>query len=90
MVIRGSGGDRTKLANSEPCNVCLFYMKLMNIRNCYYSNEEGDLVKIKVNETEETYYTPGHINYYAYIFGSSVKFVEYNRTPKKQDKWKPP
>ena len=88
MVIRGAGSAREELANSEPCNVCLFYMKLINIRFCYYSNENGELVRIRVNDTEGTYYTPGHVNYYAYVFGESDRFLKYNK--KKIDHWKPP
>ena len=73
VVIRVSASENLELVNSKPCNVCLWYMKMIGVRNCYHSDENGGLSRIKVQDTDQTYFTQGHIKYYEFILGKGDK-----------------
>ena len=63
LVIRISKNN--KLQNSKPCANCIETMKILpekkgyHIRNIYYSNENGDIIKssLKNLENEELHYS---------------------------------
>ena len=63
LVIRLSG--KNKLQSSKPCANCIETMKILpekkgyHIKNIYYSNEKGDIVKssLKNLETEKLHYS---------------------------------
>ena len=38
---------KTKLGNSKPCEYCMAMIKEVGIRNVYYSDRDGRIVKIK-------------------------------------------
>jgi hypothetical protein len=50
MVIRIN--NRGEMKNSRPCNNCIRYMKLFNVRKVYYSDNDGDIVLEKVKDME--------------------------------------
>jgi len=41
-----------ELVNSKPCIDCMRILKLLNIKYIYYSNDEGNIVKIKCKEAK--------------------------------------
>ena len=63
LVIRISG--KNKLQSSKPCVNCIECMKQMpvrlgySIKNVYYSNDNGEIVKSNINklENDEKHYT---------------------------------
>lgn len=48
-VIRVSPLDN-KIMNSRPCNNCIEYMRLFDVKWVYYSNSEGGISKEKVKD----------------------------------------
>lgn len=47
VVIRYSN-DSIKM--SKPCKYCIEYMKKLNIRKIYYSDEDGNMIKEKISK----------------------------------------
>ena len=92
VVIRVSASENLELVNSKPCNVCLWYMKMIGVRNCYYSDESGGLTRIKIQDTDQTYFTPGHIKYYEFVLGKGDKCADFGWKchHKKKTNRKPP
>ena len=43
------------LGNSRPCIICLNMMKLLNFKNVYYSNSDGDMISEKVSDMQSTH-----------------------------------
>lgn len=65
VVIRvNNQGD---LMNSKPCNSCLYYMRLYGIKNVYYSDENGEIVKEKITDIEVEHDSIAHRNYKKYL-----------------------
>jgi len=56
-----------ELFNSNPCNTCLYYMKLYCIKSVYYSDENGDIIKEKINQIEVEHHSIGHRKYLKYL-----------------------
>ena len=55
------------LVNSKPCNTCIYYMQLYGIKSVYYSNEEGEIIKEKINNITADHMSISHNKYYKYI-----------------------
>ncbi len=56
-----------ELLNSKPCNSCLYYMKLYGVKSVYYSDENGDIIKEKINQIEVEHNSIGHRRYLQYL-----------------------
>lgn len=65
FVIRVNKND--ELMNSKPCNTCLYYMKLFGVKSVYYSDENGDIIKEKINQIEVEHQSIGHRKYMKYL-----------------------
>ncbi len=70
------------LVNSKPCNTCIYYMQLYGIKSVYYSNEEGEIVKEKINNITADHMSISQNKYYKYI-ESGDKYV-FNQKKEKE------
>jgi len=49
------------LKDSKPCNDCLKYLKRVRMfRYCFYSNDEGEIVRSRLNELTNEHKSRGH------------------------------
>ena len=76
VVIRVN--NKGQLLNSKPCNSCLYYMKLFGVKSVYYSNENGDIIKEKVNNIEVEHQSVGHRRYLNYLENKSSGTVRFS------------
>ena len=76
------------LVNSKPCNTCIYYMQLYGIKSVYYSNEEGEIVKEKLNDITADNLSISQNKYYKYIESGEDKYVFDERKNKDKDKEK--
>lgn len=44
--------EKGNLKNSKPCTHCLETLKLFNVKCIYYSDDEGKIVRKKLNELD--------------------------------------
>lgn len=51
--------NQNNLKNSYPCNNCIHKFFEIGVKNIYYSNENGIIVKEKVSNLETRFYTSG-------------------------------
>lgn len=65
VVIRVNNNGQ--LLNSKPCNTCLYYMKLFGVKTVYYSDENGDIIKEKINQIEVEHSSIAHRRYLKYL-----------------------
>lgn len=65
IVIRVNNSG--KLMNSKPCDSCIYYLKLYGIKNIYYSDCSGEIIKEKINRIESDHESIGHRNYCKYL-----------------------
>ena len=63
------------LVNSKPCNTCIYYMQLYGIKSVYYSNEEGVIVKEKLNDITADHLSISQNKYYKYIESGRDKYI---------------
>lgn len=63
------------LVNSKPCNTCIYYMQLYGIKSVYYSNEDGDIVKEKLNNIIADHLSISQNKYYKYIESGEDKYI---------------
>ena len=54
------------LVNSKPCNTCIYYMQLYGIKSVYYSNEDGVIVKEKLNDITADHLSISQNKYYKF------------------------
>lgn len=77
LVIRLS--KQKKLQSSKPCINCIYKMKSLperkgyKIKNIYYSNESGDIVKTNLSSLEKE--TPHYSTYYKHKMSKKQKFT---------------
>ncbi len=76
------------LVNSKPCNTCIYYMQLYGIKSVYYSNEEGEIVKEKLNDITADHLSISQNKYYKYIENGGDRYVFDERKDKDKDKEK--
>lgn len=57
------------LRNSRPCYHCVENLKMFGIRNIYYSNDEGCIVKERVDSLTDNHITDGQRRYYQHLSG---------------------
>lgn len=62
-----------QFTNSKCCSVCYSIMKAFSIRNIYYYNELGELVKEKINDFKPDYSSSGFDYYFTLIKGYDIK-----------------
>lgn len=55
------------LKNSRPCNHCVESLKMFGIRNIYYSNDHGQIIKERVITLEQTHVSGGQRRYYQHL-----------------------
>lgn len=59
LIIRLSH-DGKRLLNSQPCSLCVRYLKRIGIRKINYSNEIGEIISVSINNLGDgkltTYY----------------------------------
>jgi deoxycytidylate deaminase len=48
LVIRINKDD--ELVNSKPCSSCMEHMRSINIKSVYYSDDDGDIVMLDLND----------------------------------------
>lgn len=60
-VIRVS---KNKILNSKPCHDCVHCIKKFNIRNVYYSNGNGYIIKCKASSLSNKHLSKGRRHYY--------------------------
>ena len=63
------------LVNSKPCNTCIYYMQLYGIKAVYYSNEDGDIIKEKLNDIIADHLSISQNKYYKYIESGEDKYI---------------
>jgi len=55
-------GKNYRFKISKPCAHCTHILKMFGIKNIYYSNDEGDIIKMDINEYVE--YSSGTSRYF--------------------------
>lgn len=55
------------LVNSKPCSSCLYYLLLYGVKNIYYSQDDGGMIKEKIAEVETSHKSIGHRNLFKYL-----------------------
>ena len=55
------------LVNSKPCSSCLYYLRLYGVRNIYYSDDDGEIIKEKIAEVETSHKSVGHRSLFKYL-----------------------
>ncbi len=55
------------LVNSKPCISCLYYLRLYGVRNIYYSDNDGKMIKEKIVEVETKHKSIGYRNLCKYL-----------------------
>ena len=55
------------LKNSKPCNHCLATLRLFGIRNVYYSNDDGNIEKYRLDDIIADFPSSGQRNYYRFL-----------------------
>ena len=55
------------LVNSKPFSSCLYYLRLYGIRNIYYSDDDGEMIKEKISEFETSHKSIGHRSLFKYL-----------------------
>ena len=68
-VIRTRKDD--SFADSKPCSTCAYYLKLFGFRNCYYSNDDGMIIKKKINDLDFNFTSDAHESYSEFIKGNT-------------------
>ena len=58
------------LANSKPCSACRYYLKLFNVKDIIYTDDNGNLIKEKVDDLEDSFVSIAHFNYSEYLKGN--------------------
>ncbi len=76
------------LVNSKPCNTCIYYMQLYGIKSVYYSNEDGEIVKEKLNDITADHLSISQNKYYKYIESGGDRYILDERKDKNKDKEK--
>ncbi len=74
------------LVNSKPCNTCIYYMQLYGIKSVYYSNEDGVIVKEKLNDITADHLSISQNKYYKYIENGGDRYVFDERNEKDKAK----
>ena len=74
------------LVNSKPCNTCIYYMQLYGIKSVYYSNEDGVIVKEKLNDITADHLSISQNKYYKYIDNGGDRYVFDERNEKDKAK----
>ena len=74
------------LVNSKPCNTCIYYMQLYGIKSVYYSNEDGEIVKEKLNDITADHLSISQNKYYKYIESGGDKNIFDQRKEKEKNK----
>ena len=74
------------LVNSKPCNTCIYYMQLYGIKSVYYSNEDGEIVKEKLNDITADHLSISQNKYYKYIESGENKYIFDQKKDKDKDK----
>jgi len=74
VVIRING--KNELVNSKPCENCIYYLRLYGIKNVYYSNENGEIVKEKITEICSEHRTISHTRYLEYLETNSDELIK--------------
>jgi len=67
---------KNELVNSKPCENCIYYLRLYGIKNVYYSNENGEIVKEKITEIESEHRTISHTRYLEYLETNSDELIK--------------
>jgi len=75
VVIRVN--NKGNLANSKPCNNCIYYLRLYGVKNVYYSNDNGVIVKEKINYIENEHCSLGHNRYCKYLENNDANFITF-------------
>lgn len=55
------------LKNSKPCNNCLHIMKLFGVKAVYYSDEEGNINKSKINSISNDHSSGRQNSYFRFL-----------------------
>ena len=76
------------LVNSKPCNTCIYYMQLYGIKSVYYSNEDGVIVKEKLNEITADHLSISQNKYSQSVESGGDRYVFDERKDKDKDKEK--
>jgi deoxycytidylate deaminase len=72
------------LVNSKPCNTCIYYMQLYGIKSVYYSNEDGEIVKEKLNDITADHLSISQNKYYKYIENGKDRYIfDYGKEKEK-------
>ena len=74
LVIRVNG--KNEFVNSKPCENCLYYLRLYGIKNVYYSNDKGEIVREKIEDIENTHQTISHTRYNEYLDTNSDELIK--------------
>jgi len=74
------------LVNSKPCNTCIYYMQLYGIKSVYYSNEEGEIVKEKINNITADHMSISQNKYYKYIENGDKNIFDQRKENEKNVK----
>jgi deoxycytidylate deaminase len=71
------------LVNSKPCNTCIYYMQLYGIKSVYYSNEDGEIVKEKINNITADHMSISQNKYYKYIDSGDKNIFDQRKEKEK-------
>ncbi len=71
LVIRTD--EKGSLKNSKPCTHCLDTLRLFNVKCIYYSNDEGQIVKERLNEVDQDRLSGGQKNLYKFYKRQGIK-----------------
>jgi deoxycytidylate deaminase len=74
LVIRVN--SKNELVNSKPCENCIYYLRLYGIKNVYYSNENGEIVKEKITDIENEHQSISHARYNEYLDTNSDEIIK--------------
>ena len=87
VVIRvNNNGD---LTYSKPCCNCIYYLKLYGIKNVYYSDKNGEIVKEKMNDIESQHSSISHIRYLEFLKTNSKDLLlSFDETKRKKNNFK--
>lgn len=86
VVIRVNNSNQ--LTNSKPCCNCIYYLRLYGIKNIYYSNENGEIIKEKISEIETNHTSISHTKYLEFLKTDSVELLSnFDKTYRKKKKF---
>ena len=72
------------LVNSKPCNTCIYYMQLYGIKSVYYSNEDGEIIKEKINNITADHMSISQNKYYKYIENGDKNIFDQRKEKEKE------